>query len=70
LDKHFGSCRFVYNYFLEKRDRYYYIAHKDAKKSSLSYLDTQSMLTKLKRKYPWLYEINSQSLQMSRLYAF
>ncbi len=64
LEKHFGSCRFVYNHFLEERDRYY-IIHKDAEKSSLNYLDTQKMLIELKKKYPWLYEINSQSLQMS-----
>ncbi|MDP8012425.1 MAG: RNA-guided endonuclease InsQ/TnpB family protein [Thermoplasmata archaeon] len=64
LEKHFGSCRFVYNHFLEERDRYY-ITHKDADKSSLNYLDTQTMLVELKKEYPWLYEINSQSLQMS-----
>ncbi|MGC8566006.1 MAG: helix-turn-helix domain-containing protein, partial [Thermoplasmata archaeon] len=27
LEKHFGSCRFVYNHFLAKRDEYY-ITHK------------------------------------------
>ena len=64
LEKHFGSNRFVYNYFLAKRDEYY-IAHKDSKKSSLNYLDTANMLTELKKQYPWLYEVNSQSLQMS-----
>jgi putative transposase len=64
LEKHFGSNRFVYNYFLAKRDEYY-IKHKNAKKLSLSYLDTQQMLIKLKQEYPWLYEVNSQSLQMS-----
>ncbi|MBD6956334.1 MAG: IS200/IS605 family element transposase accessory protein TnpB [Thermoplasmatales archaeon] len=64
LEKHFGSCRFVYNYFLAKRDEYY-IAHKDAEKSSLSYFDTVYMLIGLKKQYPWLYEVNAQSLQMS-----
>ncbi len=64
LERHFGSCRFVYNYFLKKRDEYY-IQHKNAKKSSLNYIDTAKMLTDLKKQYPWLYEINSQSLQMS-----
>ncbi|MGC8672689.1 MAG: helix-turn-helix domain-containing protein [Thermoplasmata archaeon] len=64
LEKHFGSCRFVYNYFLAKRDEYY-ITHKDAEKSSLNYLNTQGMLIELKKQYPWLYEVNSQSLQMS-----
>jgi putative transposase len=64
LGKHFGSCRFVYSYFLNKRDEYY-ITHKDAKKSFLNYLDTQNMLLELKKQYPWLYEVNSQSLQKS-----
>ena len=64
LEKHFGSCRFIYNYFLKKRDEYY-ITHRDAEKSSLNYLDTANMLMELKKQYPWLYEINSQSLQMS-----
>ncbi|MGC8631607.1 MAG: helix-turn-helix domain-containing protein [Thermoprotei archaeon] len=64
LEKHFGACRFVYNRFLEERDKYY-ISHRDAEKSSLSYLDTQGMLVDLKKQFPWLYEINSQSLQMS-----
>jgi len=64
LEKHFGSSRFVYNYFLNKRDEFY-IIHRDAKKSSLSYLDTQNMLIELKKQYPWLYEANAQSLQMS-----
>ncbi|PMP73623.1 MAG: transposase [Aciduliprofundum sp.] len=64
LEKHFGSCRFVYNYFLAKRDEYY-ITHRDAEKSSLSYFDTVYMLVGLKKQYPWLYEVNAQSLQMS-----
>lgn len=64
LEKHFGSCRFIYNYFLNKRDEYY-IIHKDAEKSSLNYMDTSNMLIDLKKQHPWLYEINSQSLQMS-----
>jgi len=64
LENHFGSCRFVYNYFLNKRDEYY-ITHKDAEKSSLNYFDTTKMLAELKKQYPWLYEVNAQSLQMS-----
>ncbi|PYB68390.1 transposase [Thermoplasma sp. Kam2015] len=64
LEKHFGSCRFVYNYFLKKRDEYY-ITHRDAQRSSLNYFDTNNMLIELKKEHPWLYEINAQSLQMS-----
>jgi hypothetical protein len=33
-------------------------------KLSLNYLDAQNMLIDLRKKYPWLYKINSQSLQM------
>jgi len=51
LEKQFGSCRFVYNYFLAKRDEYY-ITHLDAKKSSLNYFDTQNTLVELKKQYP------------------
>lgn len=64
MEKHFDSFGFVYNHFLEKRDRYY-ITHKDAEKSSMNYLDTQNMLIEIKKEYPWLYNVNSQSLQMS-----
>jgi len=64
LEKHFGSCRFIYNYFLAKRDEYY-ITHKDSKRSSLNYLGTANMLTELKKEYLWLNEVNAQSLQMS-----
>ncbi|MGC8566007.1 MAG: hypothetical protein ACP5LV_06335, partial [Thermoplasmata archaeon] len=49
---------------MAKRDEYY-ITHKDAEKSSLSYFDTVNMLIDFKKQYPWLYEVNSQSLQMS-----
>jgi len=51
LEKRFGSTRFVHSYFLEKRDEYY-ITHRDAKKSSLSYFDTANMLVELKKQYP------------------
>jgi len=64
LEKHFASSRFVYNRFLAKRNEYY-IAHKDTGKASLNYLDTQKLLIDLKKGHAWLYEVNSQSLQMS-----
>jgi len=63
LEKRFGSTRFVCNYFLEKRDEYC-TAHKGAKKSSLSYLGTQNTPIELKKQYPWLYEVSSQSLRI------
>jgi putative transposase len=64
LEKHFGSCRFVWNHFLEIRNKYY-AEHKKDKKKGLTAFDTMKMLTALKREITWLNEINSQSLQHS-----
>ena len=64
LEKHFGACRFVWNHFLEVRNKYY-AEHKNDKKKGLSGFDTMKMLTTLKKELTWLNEINSQSLQHS-----
>lgn len=58
----FGSCRFVYNYFLAERIR----SHKEDG-ISLSYNKTAKMLTVLKRDkdYFWLNECDSMALQES-----
>ena len=64
LEKHFGSCRFVWNHFLGVRTRYY-AEHKNDKKKGLTVFDTMKMLTVLKKEITWLNEINSQSLQHS-----
>ena len=64
LEKHFGSCRFVWNYFLEVRTKYY-TEHKNDKKKGLTGFDTMKMLTEMKKDTTWLNEINSQSLQKS-----
>ena len=64
LEKHFGSCRFVWNHFLEVRNRYY-AEHKNHKKKGLSAFDTMKMLTALKKEKTWLNEINSQIHQRS-----
>ena len=58
----FGSCRFVYNYFLAERVRSY---KEDG--VSLSYNKTANMLTILKRdrNHLWLNECNSMALQES-----
>ena len=64
LEKHFGSCRFVYNHFLDTRNRYY-AEHKGDKRKGLSAFDTMKMLTQLKKETIWLNEANSQSLQHS-----
>jgi putative transposase len=62
----FGCSRFVYNHFLAERMDFY-AAHKGEKKQGLNYNDTAGMLTALKRQpeYPWLNDVNSQSLQQS-----
>lgn len=60
LNKHFGSTRFVFNYFLNQRKTEY-----QNNKKTLNYYDNANELTILKNtdEYSWLKEINSQSLQ-------
>jgi len=62
LNKHFGSIRFIYNYFLNERKREY-----ETNKQTINYYDNAKSLTELKKQeeYSWLNEINSQSLQTS-----
>jgi putative transposase len=62
LNKHFGSIRFVYNYFLNERKQEY-----ETNKQSINYNDNSKSLTELKKlgEYNWLKEINAQSLQQS-----
>lgn len=62
LNKHFGSIRFIYNYFLNERKREY-----ETNKQTINYYDNAKSLTELKKQeeYSWLNEINSQSLQAS-----
>jgi putative transposase len=62
LNKHFGSIRFVYNFFLNERKREY-----ETNKNTINYYDNAKALTKLKNQeeYSWLNEVNSQSLQYS-----
>jgi len=66
INKSIGSCRFVYNYFLDAKSKYYN-DHKTDTKKSLSFVETEHLLTKLKKQedYAWLNEINSQSLQFA-----
>ncbi len=61
LDKHFGCVRFVYNWGLEQKIKAY-----QAEKKTLSCFDlTKQLAVSLKIIYPWLAEVNAQSLQMS-----
>ncbi len=58
FNKHVGSCRFVYNHFLNIRKEYY-----DEFKTQFSLNGCLSELTDLKQTYPWLQEVNTPSLQ-------
>ncbi len=60
INKHIGSCRWIYNYALEKKVKAY---KKD--KTKLGRFQIQSDLPKLKKlkQTMWLKEVNSQSLQ-------
>lgn len=62
LSKHFGSCRFLYNYFLNERKEKYL-----NEKTHLNYYDNAKALTQLKKEeaFIWLKETNAQSLQQS-----
>ena len=61
IEKHFGSTRFLYNYFLDYRQKEY------AKGQKVNYMITQGKLTELKsqKEFEWLNECGSQSLQMA-----
>lgn len=66
LSKHFGSIRYVYNLFLDRRTKFYLEAkEKQLSKKTLTYVDMAKELTQIKSKEEtkWLNEINSQSLQ-------
>ncbi len=60
LEKHFGCCRVIYNYGLERKVKTYTETRK-----SLSVYAIQKEIPKLYEEKPWLKEINSQSLQQS-----
>ena len=60
IGKNFGCCRFVYNYYLEKRIK----AYKE-RKELLNYRDCSKDMTNLKNRFDWLKEADSTSLQCS-----
>lgn len=61
ISKHFGCCRWVYNYMLDKNIKAYQVD-----KTRLSRYELQPLLPGLKREEDtkWLSEVNAQSLQM------
>jgi putative transposase len=68
LSKHFGSIRYVYNLFLDRRTKFYLEAkEKQLSKKTLTYVDMAKELTEIKgnAETEWLNECNSQSLQHS-----
>jgi len=67
LARNFGCARFLYNFFLAERKRYYAEHKADQEKRGLNYFDTTSQLKNLKRapEYAWLKEAHSQVLQQS-----
>ena len=60
LSKHLGSCRWFYNFALNKK-----IQHYSLTKKTLSRFELQELLPTLKKDAAtcWLKEVNSQSLQ-------
>lgn len=60
IDKHIGSCRFLYNLALETKQIAY-----AGNKVNISCFDLARQLPALKKECEWLKEINSQSLQAS-----
>ncbi|TPE42392.1 RNA-guided endonuclease TnpB family protein [Pontibacter mangrovi] len=60
LNKHIGSCRFVYNLALETKQTAY-----AGFKTNLTCFDLVKQLPELKKECVWLKEVNSQSLQQA-----
>ncbi|WP_135610191.1 IS200/IS605 family element RNA-guided endonuclease TnpB [Methanococcoides sp. AM1] len=60
FDKHFGACRFIYNWGLNHK-----LVTYEKDKRSLSEFDINNMIPGLKKIHVWLNEVNSQSLQRS-----
>lgn len=60
IAKTFGCCRFVYNYYLDKRIKIY-----NESKKTFNYCDCAKDLTSLKSDKLWLREVDSTALQSS-----
>jgi putative transposase len=64
LAKHFGCCRYVYNYFLKERIKFYE-ENKDKEKKGLTYYDNAKQLTKIKKDLIWLNQVSVECMQQS-----
>jgi putative transposase len=62
LAKHFGCCRFIYNWALDKKQKEYKLNQKNLSKYDLS---KEIPLMKKTESFSWLSEVSSQSLQSS-----
>ena len=60
LAKTFGSCRFVYNYYLDKTINDY-----NTEQRPINYVECAKNLKELKTELPWLKEVDSIALQQS-----
>lgn len=60
INKTFGCCRFVYNYYLDARIKLY-----EKTKKTLTYNKCANNLTQLKKELEWLKEVDSTALQSS-----
>ena len=60
IAKTFGCCRYVYNYYLDKRIEWY-----QTSKKTFSYNKCSADLTQLKSERKWLREVDSTALQSS-----
>jgi len=61
MRKHFGACRFIYNWGLEQKIKAY-----ETEGKTMSRFDLQKiMVHRLKKEHTWLKEVNSQSLLAS-----
>lgn len=60
IQKTFGCCRYVYNYFLNYRKAEY-----EENKKSVGFYETSRLLTQLKKELLWLKEVDSIGIQSS-----
>ncbi|WP_048902208.1 IS200/IS605 family element RNA-guided endonuclease TnpB [Methanohalophilus mahii] len=60
--KHFGACRYIYNWALENKIKSY-----EQEGKSISRFELNGKIRMLKREFEWLKEVNSQSLQGATL---
>ena len=58
LEKHFGSCRFVFNKLLNIKQIFY-----DKFRATISKSELEKHLVVFRELFPWLKDVNAQSLQ-------